>query len=294
MTRLPWISGAVALVVAGLFAAWPLGGDSETAPLPRVGGNDSWRTDPVWDDGNAEYAAYRIKWRRYGRLNPGKALMVLVKEPWDAKEQVKSEGAGDFDVMKLNHLRDVPTGIYTYHQMGSVFVGRDDGVLHKVSTTSAEACGHSSAIMTNGRLRAFTYWDDDAEETVAWPKDAIPEDGLPAILRGFVEGDLPASLSVFPSLMASRHMLLEPSDFSLERERLETVTVPAGRFAGVRLELKSGSRWMRYTFDAAMPHSLLRLERHDGTSYELMKVDRIPYWNMSGPGGEKWWPEELR
>lgn len=292
MTRPRWISAALGLCAAVLLTAFARSGP-ESAPV-LVGGDDSWRTAAVWDDGKAEFAVYQVRWNRYGRLNPGKALMVLVKEPWDEAQEVKSDGAGDFDVLKLNHIRDVPTGIYTYHQMGSVFIGRDDGALRKVTATSIEACGQSSANMRKGELRAFTYWDGQAERTVPWPQNAVPEDGLPAILRGYLEGDLPESLSVFPSVMASRHGRLAPSEFSLERTTAPGFEVPAGRFDAVTIELSNGRQSMRYTFEAAMPHTLLKLERSDGTTYDLARVARLPYWGMSSPGNEGWWPESLR
>ena len=35
-------------------------------------------------------------------------------------------------------------------------------------------------------------------------------------------------------------------------------------------------------------------ERDDGTTYELAKCDRIPYWTMAGPGDGQWLPEAVR
>ena len=79
-------------------------------------------------------------WSRYGHRFDGRALLILVKEPWAPNLDVKADRPrGDgFEVMKLNHVRDVATGIYTYHQMASVYTRRDSGALQKIAATSSE------------------------------------------------------------------------------------------------------------------------------------------------------------
>ncbi|UCE03620.1 MAG: hypothetical protein JSW67_05395 [Candidatus Latescibacterota bacterium] len=74
----------------------------------------AWRHDPIWDDGAAEFAAYEVTWRRYGTLYGGSALLLLVKEPWAPDLHVKADRPrrDGYDVLKLNHVRDVATGIY--------------------------------------------------------------------------------------------------------------------------------------------------------------------------------------
>ena len=53
--------------------------------------NDSWRRNSLWDDGQAEFATYEITWQRYDRLYHGRAVLVLVKEPWAPDLQVKAD-----------------------------------------------------------------------------------------------------------------------------------------------------------------------------------------------------------
>ncbi|MFQ5351284.1 MAG: hypothetical protein ACE5EG_12655, partial [Thermoanaerobaculia bacterium] len=145
---------AGALLLAAIAAAG-------AAPPPADAIAGAWRRDTVWDDGNAEFCAYELDWRRYGELYPGRALSVLVKEPWAPALEVKADTAraDGFEVLKLNFIRDVPTGIYTYHQMASVFLRRDDGVLRKLATSSSEGCGISTAMMTGGTLATRSYFD---------------------------------------------------------------------------------------------------------------------------------------
>ena len=263
--------------------------DPSLHPDSPAVGDASWRRAPLWDDGKADFCAYEVSWAHYGHVYKGRALLVLVKEPWNPALDVKADhpGRDSFEVLKLNHVRDVPTGIYTYHQMASVFWRRDSGALQKLAATSSEACGISFAEMTRGSLQTHGYFDGQGDRTRRWPELAWPEDGLPASLRTFVTGILPDRLDVFPSLLAGRYEELAPRTYSLARRQ-----EPAGE--GVELRLTSGASKLIYTFETASPHRLRRFEREDGTTYRLAKCDRLAYWDMHDPGGESWLPPAVR
>jgi hypothetical protein len=297
------VAGALTLAAAGCGAAEPgtgaAGGPPPTATaaaMPAPAGDGSWRRAPLWDDGKAELCAYDVTWARYGRLWPGRALLVLVKEPWAPDLDVKADQPrpDGFDVLKLNHVRDVPTGIYAYHQMASAFLRRDDGALVKLATTSSEACGISTALLAGGTLDTRSYFDGQGNRSTAYPAGALPEDALPALLRDYVEGEAPATLSVFPSLLTGRFPDLVAASYRLSRRPLAEVAVPGGTAAGVELRLERGDHFLSYAFAAEAPHRLLRLSRDDGTEYRLAKCERLAYWTMNVPGGEGWYPDGLR
>ncbi len=278
-------SRAAAWIAFGVLSAAAAGADQHRG----------WRQSDVWDDGNAEFCAYEVAWHRYGRLYQGRALLITVKEPWAPDLEVKADRPrdGGFEVIKLNHVRDVPTGIYTYHQMASVFWRRDSGALQKIAATSSEACGIGTAHMVAGRLNARSYFDGQGEREVDYPEGAIPDDGLPVALRDFLEGDPPARLAVFPTLMAGRFAALEPVELALSRRTGAPVEVPAGAFSTTALRLE-GEGGGTFYFDERPPHPLIALERDDGTTYSLARCERIPYWNMARPGDERWLPESVR
>ena len=296
--RLALKTVALVLLIAG--AAWLLrpapSGAASPAEIELPSGDPAWRLDPLWDDGRAEYCAYQVDWARYGNRYPGRALLILVKEPWNPDLEVKADEPhpDGFEVLKLNHVRDVPTGIYTYHQMASVYLRRDSGALRKVAATSSEACGISTADLVEGRLATRSYFDGQGDRSSRYPAAALPEDGLPALLRGFVEEAPPAELSVFPSLLMGRYADLEPAAYRVRRGEPGPVSVPAGEFEGVELRLENRGGWLAYTFETAPPHRLLVHERGDGTLYELARCDRLAYWSMHDPGGEEWLPEAVR
>ncbi|MCP4203820.1 MAG: hypothetical protein GY769_18020 [bacterium] len=66
-------------------------------------GSGAWRHDRIWDDGQAEFCAYEVDWHRYGRANPGRALLIAVKEPWAPDLEVKADSPrpAGFEVIKL-------------------------------------------------------------------------------------------------------------------------------------------------------------------------------------------------
>jgi hypothetical protein len=254
-----------------------------------------WRLDRIWDDGKAEFCAYQVRWPRYGELYQGRALLILVKEPWNSEMDVKSDarGSGDFEVLKLNHVRDVPTGIYTYHQMASVYLRRVSGELQKLTATSSEACGITTALMRRGRLATRSYFEGQADREQEYPTGAHPEDGLPALLRDYLAGEVPQSIRVFPSLMAARLPELLPVETRLSRRLGVEVERTGSSEQATELRLESADGWSIYQFDPDPPHSLTRLEKSDGTLYELVKCERIAYWEMNQPGDGDWYPERL-
>src|SRR5512146_577783 len=104
------------LVLAALLAAARAGGAGIFA-------SDLLR-DRLWDDGRAEYDVYAATEVREGLPRPARVVHVIVKEPFDRRTRVKSERPGSIDVIKMNQVIDVPTGVYAYHQMQSTFWDR--------------------------------------------------------------------------------------------------------------------------------------------------------------------------
>ena len=306
------LAAGVAVWVASsddVLSAAPARSPAAGSGLPEGVGDPAWRLDPVWDDGKAELCVYDVEWPRYGEPRRGSAMLVLVKEPWAPDLDVKADRprADGFEVLKLNHVRDVRTGIYEYHQMASVYLDRRDGSLVKLATTSSEACGITTAEAVDGRLSTRSYFDGQGDRTGPWP-GGLPEDGLPASLRELVRGELPERVEVFPSLLAPRLPPLEPASFRVSRRPAGEVAVPAGRFPGVEIGLTAepaegaaedggtagGGRELRYVFAADPPHRLLAFTAADGTSYRLAKCERLAYWRLNRPGDEEWLPAGLR
>ena len=204
---------AIGFVLAA--SPWP----PARRPVPRPPPNPGGRT-PSGTTATPSSAPTRSTGGATARCIPGRALTILVKEPWAPDLEVKADTPrpDGFEVLKLNFIRDVPTGIYTYHQMASTFLRRDDGELRKLATSSTEGCGISTAEMTDGSLTTRSYFDGQGERRMPWPEGAVPEDALPAVLRDWVVGEPPATMLVFPSLLAGRFPGLEAARVAADHD----------------------------------------------------------------------------
>ncbi len=126
----------------------------------------------------------------------------------------------------------------------------------------AELCAYHVTWERQGRTYNGRALLIQGDRSTPLPAAALPEDDLPAFLRGYVTGKAPAELTVVP---ASRPDL-KPAVWKVERKSVQ---------GGVEIRLQRGDDSMAYTFDAQAPHRLLRLDRGDGTVYALAKCDRI-------------------
>ncbi|MEM9293067.1 MAG: hypothetical protein AAGD01_15405 [Acidobacteriota bacterium] len=299
-SRSPWMLRSLGSLTVGAFTLGLIlccGVPAEGSPEAAAEGDGEWRTASIWDDGLAEFAAYSVDWFHYGRSYPGRALLITVKEPWAPDLEVKADYArkDGFEVLKLNHVRDVATGIYTYHQMGSLFWRRDDGELRKAAFTSSEACGITTAEVLGGQLETRSYFDGQGNRKQSLPEGALLRDGLAVSLRSYVDAESgEGTLSVFPTLLAARLPSLEGYEVKLSRSPRPGFETGAGTFDAVEIRLEGASGTDSYIFDAAVPHPLLELRQADGTTYRLEKIERLPYWQMSAPGAEHWLPEGVR
>ena len=290
-------SCAVAVsLVAGALVAFACRDADPAEGGPHRAWASGWRADPLWDDGLAEFSVYEVSFARYARTWPGRATLIVVKEPWNPELDVKADSVRPegFEVLKLNHIRHVPTGIYAYHQMASVFVRRHDGALRKMATSSTEGCGISTSLFRDGRLELRSYFDGQGDRQVAWPAGALPFDGLALFLRDHVTGEAPTSVSIFPSLLTGKFASAAPEEFELKRQPIEAFETRIGAMPAVRIALVRGDVRHVFVFERSRPHRLLMMEEGSGTRYRIAKSERMAYWNMMKPGAETWYPEDLR
>lgn len=270
---------------------------------------------PFWDhwgDGLAELAGYDLTFSRYGAPRAGSAVTIFVTESFAGGARVKADGPGPdvFPVLKLNLVRDFPTGIYDYSLMSSTFValegenGRPAGVPTKVSFSSQEWCGHAYQHLlfdAGGQLRdvSHSYFQGEADQNraLAAPVAATAEDALFAWARGLAYPQVePGQSVVVPLALALDRSRLRHVEVGLEEAKLaratspRTVTVPAGSFevrdATAVISGKTGARTWTFWVEVAAPHRLIGWESTDGERAELLGSTRLPYWKLNGPGAE--------
>jgi hypothetical protein len=293
------------LPVAGLgalvLAAGALGAVGCRAPA--AGGTASpsnpFAADALWDDGRAEIDAYEATIKRYGILRSLTAYLVVVKEDLSKTQLVKADPGhdpGDLrTVLKLNHVLNYPTGIYSYHQMASCFFDRGTMDLMKLSLTSNEWCGNTYKEYTRrdgrGTLHVHTYWDNQAEATYELPTgpDVVFYDALPLWIRSLPQSaGTERALHLLPSQIESKGPRPEARAATLVAAREEGIVVPAGRFRALRWELRTAGRPPDVYWTAGdAPHVLVAWDRGDGGAYRLKWTQRLAYWTLNRPGDER-------
>jgi len=302
-------------VVAATAALVCVAGDRGFAAGPATANAPTYG-DPFWSfwgDGKGELAGYDLTFPRYGELREGVAVTVFVTETFSNSLRVKSDPGkhpkpDEFPVMKLNLVRDFPTGIYDYNLMTSAFValepvnGRPAGSATKVAFSSQEWCGLVYSQLSfddaSARLVSHSYFDGEADQqrTIEAPNDAISLDCLPLWARGFAGPVLAPgekrTVRTVGSLVTTRllHQPLELGQAMLARAaEKEMRVVRAGRFEVERYTATvTGGPTLTYWVETAKPHRIVEWMSTDGEHAQLLASDRLKYWELHDLGGVKY------
>ena len=269
------------------------------AAIAATAAPNGFAADPLWDDGRAEVNAYAAAERRYGILRDFTAYHIVVKEDLSRRFLVKADPGHDpsdlVTVLKMNQVIEYQTGIYTYHQMASTFHERAGMDLLKLSLTSFEWCGNSykeySRRGDRAVLHAHTYWDGMADVNYDLPvgPDVMLYDELPLRVRSLPQtAGTARALRLVTGQISSRADKPEIAPAALRAIAEEEVTTPAGRFRALRWVLQSGERAPDvYWVGRDAPHLLVAWDKLDGGRYRLKWTQRLAYWKMNEPGGER-------
>ncbi len=260
--------------------------------------SEEFGSHPLWDDGKAELSLYDVEEPRYGTARRFEARMIVVKEDLLLDTHVKSDRGPipgqTQEVLKLNHLRLIPTGTYDYHQMLSAYLERPSLQPVKLSMAHFESCGITFVELLTGagslKQVSHSYWDGEADRALSIPfaREDLLADALPLQLRGMdFSRTAPLAVKVLPSQIGGRvaKPVLVPMTLTFKpAPRLE---VPAGAFEAIEAELQGPEGKARFFFESSFPHRLIRMENAAGGVYTLRKSLRLDYWNHHDPGDEK-------
>jgi hypothetical protein len=259
-----------------------------------------------WGDGRAELSGYDLIIPRYGELRRGTAVAIFVTEPFSNAVRVKADpgkhpDSDVFQVLKLNLVRDFPTGIYDYNLMTSAFVAvqpvasLQPGEPAKISFSSQEWCGHVYQQITvrppSVSLQMHSYFDGEADDRrkLDWRRGGIAEDTLFFWARGlgapFMRSGENRELPLLPSLMTSRlsHRPVRWKTVQLSVDSSpQRISVPAGDFdVEVRTAtIDDGRSWIFY-IEQAEPRRIIKWSASDGEQGELLGSERLAYWQMN-------------
>jgi hypothetical protein len=258
----------------------------------------------VWGDGKAELSGYAITTSRYGAPREGRVVLIYVTEPMDRRTWVKDD-AGDVpaqdrvNVLKLNVALKFQTGIYPYSVMTSVFAPVDGLAAErftptKIAMSAQEWCGQVYQKILPApeefvsELRSYFHAEGDRDTTVKTLPGTIYEDALLIQLReldGPFAGGKNWSGSIVPSLWSQRksHRPLGPVAATIKREEATREGAPVTRFT-----LAYGALTTTYEVEKAPPRRVLSWKTNGGDEARILKTARLPYWQLNGPGDEKY------
>jgi len=265
-----------------------------------------WST---WGDGQAELAGYDLTIPRYNQPRRGVAVTIFVTETFSNSARVKADPgkhppADEYPVMKLNLVKDYQTGIYDYNEMTISFValqpvnGRAAGSPTKVSFSRQEWCGqiYHQLLFDAKAIRAtrHSYFDGDGDRQrdLDYPPDGIAEDALMLWARGMAAPSLTPGESravpMLPSLPSQKSIDAAWMTATLSRPpKPQSITVPAGTFVVEAMAVRLPDKQTRIFYvEQAAPRRIVKWESSAGEHAELLKSDRMKYWQMNGEGYE--------
>ena len=241
-----------------------------------------------WNDGKAEFNIYDAQIVRYGQPRQTEVLHILVREPFDLKQMVKPDNwqrPGVIQVLKMNQVLHIPTGLYVYQQMQSNFWRADNARLAKFSLTSDDSCGNSyKEARRGGEIFTYqwhTYWDGMAEgqEKVRLPPNGFFYDELPLRVRtiDFTKPGGDFEIQLAPTIINAKkdNLVWKPAQVAFEStERAIYVTV------------ESDAGTDRFVLDRDFPYLLRKWDAADGSRFVEAKPEgRL--WNYHGLGDQK-------
>lgn len=267
----------------------------------------------VWHDGRAELAGYDLVTPRYDELRHGVAVTIFVTEDFADGPRVKADPGKHpdhqvFPVLKLNLMKDFPTGIYDYNVMTSAFIAlapvheRPAGFATKVAFSAQEWCGMTYQQVAFDRhiirSSAHSYFDGEADknETIAYPDTGMAAEALYAWARGFAAPALqPGESRQVRLLRALETVRLRHQPLIWERATLArlpdraTVEVRGTSYEVdvMTAEIEAGDT-MTFYVETAPARRIVKWMRSNGEVAELVKSERLAYWELNGAGKESY------
>ncbi len=259
--------------------------------------NPEWMRHPYWRDGKAEINLYRSTVVKYGQpRQTDDVVHIVVGESHRPDLLVKADDwrqPGLVPMLKFNQIVEVQTGIYPYRQMLSVFFNRADGRFAKLAMSSQEWCGTSFKEVVHFRGRSSyrfnTYWDGQGagSHPVDFPSNMIPRDALPVQLRALhFQPGTTFPITLLPGQVSSKAKPPEVRTGQLRVLEKTWLEVPAGRFETYPVVVTVDGAEDRLWFEAIHPNRMIRRATPGGDLHELLKSEKLAYWELNRPGDE--------
>jgi len=246
----------------------------------------AWFQHSRWNDNKAEVFQYRTLEKKYDALRSGTATWIVVKENHVPDYYVKSENNAPSSVpmLKFVQIYDTPTGIYTYHQEIISFVRQDTQTVPRSTFSSQEWCGLTFKdlilLPTKAVLEFNSYWEKEGLGSLTFETKTpvIPYNALPLLIRALAVGKKEFRIQLFDDLISNKvgKPAIQEATLSLR---------PNGKKKNLLdIEVKHPKGVDHFSIDTDKDkfNQVVSWKKWDGSSYELVEMKRIDYWNRHG------------
>lgn len=261
-----------------------------------------------WMNGKAEVSRYALTQARYGNLNKGDMILIMVTEPFKTGKQVKSElnpGVRDETILKAQTMRKFITGIYDYTMTTTSFKPlADDQKSLKINGSSVEWCGQTffqlNRIEDEYKVQSRSYFESESDDEFRIA-GAISEDEIWQRIRLNPDALPKGNVSFMPSLTSARlrHRKLKAESAVATRKVYTGNMVKGHDLTSYVLIYAAGDpdeRNVEFIFESKFPHRIVAMteEYMDGfknpkrlkTTAILSKQIMLDYWRTHDPEHE--------
>ena len=240
----------------------------------------------IWDDGLSEMSYFAATDRIYG-VDRKYTRVQLLNRQWMHREtgvKVDPGNPAAVPVFKMNISEEIPTENYNYRYLVSVFLERSSLAPFKLAASSQEWCGTSFKSLRwkdDGlTIRSFSYFDGEGDRTWTVAGNVMPYEALPILARNVAASRKARDLSLLAAARTTHAANDKASPARLVPGRTRTVTVPAGRFETVQVDLEWEGPETSFDVTTKPPYLLIRY-RIGNAHGELSLVERRPYWDRA-------------
>jgi hypothetical protein len=290
------------MLIRGVLGAVCLGSVLSAHSTGGAAPETTWRSDPVWNDGKAEWALYDAQRTIYGKPRAYQASIFTNKQIMDPRTTTKAAAADlpdGVEVFKHNVSEMIETDNYVYRFLTTCFVRVEDLRPFKIVCSSQEDCGSTYRQFTadDGRItaRQFGYFpgEGSAMASFAVTDNLMFHDALTLTLRDYpfaqaAPGDR-QELALVQDLTDNRWVRLTPASALLEFVDTVLITVPFGEVETYHVRVLhkpvQGTSESHYYFatDPQLRRVLVQYIGPFGVTYKLRRLERWAYWSDPKP-----------
>ncbi|MBW1893322.1 MAG: hypothetical protein JRF40_05955 [Deltaproteobacteria bacterium] len=247
-------------------------------------------SNPYWNTGKAEYQLYEARIKKYGIMRTAEVKIIMVKEPFDMEKIVKTRREKNADdVIKMNYIQVIPTGVYNYYQTASIFFHRKTGTVMKYTMSSQDGCGNTFMEYllkdTRHEFKFYSYFDDEGDKEISIERgNFFFYDSLPISLRPMLNGTGLHKIMLARSFISNRTEPVKIEEAEVIIKQIRTISIKGKAYTPVyKAVVKCLDKTDTLYFETVFPYRLLKWDKNSGDSLTLKGSKFFYYWEYTKP-----------